>query len=362
MEIYLLNDRAERIAILSEYESLVWRTSLTTSRAELKAPLDRFLDVSKATYLERSDSDTILFINAKRMQGHSEDLSNNGCYLSAYDPVELLRRRVLFRTHYFNHSRAEIIRRLVAAATATVSLLPERDRAIPLFTPLAITSIGEHLNQTLEKQASWGDIYSRIESVLESLPVRFYSQRFTGHSAGITPLIYEGRDLTGEVRLTTEDGDLTDVVYSFESIDRPNMAIVGGQGEGAQRRVTSASIPLEVPYGELWVDANDISNYDENQNPLPAARVTSYLQERGIDRLHEQPCEHALYASVSQDRFQYGTDYSVGDRIGFSAFGASHDDIVSEVEEVFEGGHPKVNITIGTAYPTIRQIVERIRT
>jgi len=363
MELYLLDEHAQRMAILPEYESLTWRTGLMTSTADLKVPVSCFSDLARASYLERSDSDTILFINSKKVV---DKTGERGCYLSAYDPVELLRRRALFRTHYFSHSRAEVVRRLVNAGLAPVVDMPGQNRAIDLFAA-SVDSLrtGSGLNEQLVCQMSWGDVYEHVEAVLEGLPIRFFSH-FDAARGRIVPTLYEGRNLAErrEVVLSAKYGDLSDIEYSFESIDRKNTAIVVGKDEddGTPRRVTHSKLPLQVSYGELWVDANDIGREDSDgniRNPLPD------LQARGIEELQAQPCEHALTASVKQTRFQYGADYQVGDRIGYEAFEESEifaqtaSDIVSEVEEVFEGQSSRINITIGTAYPSIRQLLER---
>jgi hypothetical protein len=214
----------------------------------------------------------------------------------------------------------------------------------------------------VEQQMSWDTVYERIESILEGYPLRFFSQLSTeGQSKSIVPLLYEGKDLSREVIVSTVHSDLSDVEYSFESADRANTAIVAGQGDNRSRLVTSARINLDVAYGELFVDADNIGADDgtEGGAALTPAQQRARLQARGREYLHEQPCEHALTGSISQERFQYGIDYQVGDRIGFEAFGVRHDDIVSEVEEVFEGQRSRTNITIGQTYPTIRKIIER---
>jgi len=361
VELYLLDEQAQRIAIVPEYESLTWRTGLMSSSADVKLPVSCFAEVAKASYLERSDRDTILFIAGKRVV---DRVGEQGCYISAYDPVELLRRRVLFRSHYFAHSRAEVVRRLVSAGLANVADMPGQNRAIDLFVAtVGSLRTGIHLNEQLLCQMSWGSVYEHIETVLEGLPVRFFS-RFDAANRRIAPVLYEGRNLAEhrDVVLSARYGDLSDVEYSFESIDRKDTAIVAGQGEGASRPVTHARLPFKVPYGELWVDADNIGSEDSEgrpRNPLPD------LQARGIEKLQAQPCEHALTASLNQGRFQYGVDYQVGDRVGYEAFEEAEifeqtpSDIVSEVEEVFEGQSSRTNVTIGTTYPTIRKIVER---
>ena len=360
MELYLLDENAQRMKILPEYESLVWRTGLMTSSADLKVLISCFNDISKATYLERSDTDTILFINSKKV---IDKTGERGCYLSAYDPVELLRRRVLFGTRDFSHSRAEIVRRLVDAgfnrvANTPSQLLPSGSRLIELFVNrVANDNAGAHLGESLTCQVSWGNVYEHIESILEGMPIRFFSRFATASERHILPVLYEGKDLTQEVIFSTKYGDLFDVEYSFESVDRKNVAVVGGQGEGAARIVDHATMSsLDVPYGELWIDANDVGTDDGN---LTIAQVRSHLRTRGIEKLREQPCEHALMGSVSQARFQYGLDYQVADRVSYEAFGQRHEDTISEIEEVFEKQNSRINITIGTTYPTIRQIVER---
>ena len=355
MELYLLNEQLERIALLSEYESLSWRTGLMTSTADLKLPLCCFGDVVQASYLERSDLDTILFIHKKKVVDKEGD---RACYLSAYDPVELLRRRVLFRTlDVSNVRREELVQRLVNAGLSNVSDLSGRNRLIEHFVLMGNTrAVSEHLNTGVTKQMSWGSIYEHIEGLLSGLPLRFYSS-FNARTKRIMPLLYEGRNRSSEVVASMQFGDLFDVEYSLESIARNNLAVVTGQGEGAARLLAHSEWrELKVPYGELWVDANDIGNDD---GALTNAQVRMRLEARGIEKLKEQPCEHALTGAISQDRFQYRADYQVGDRIGYEAFGVTHDDVVNEVEELFEGQHSRINITIGTMYPTIRQIIER---
>ena len=359
MELYLLDDRAQRIAMVPEYESLNWRTGLITSTADLKAPVGCFFNFTQARYLERSDTDTILFINSR---GVSENGGERGCHLSAYDPVELLRRRVLFRTHDFARSRAEVIRRLVSAGLADVRDLPGKDRQIPLLEDSIHNARVENvLNQQLTCQMSWGTIYEHIESILEGLPVRFFSCFDPDVANPIVPTLYEGRDLTQDVVLSAQYGDLFDIEYSFESADRNNLAVVTRQGEDVAKLVEPAVLDISVEHGELWVDADDIGDDpgDGSERLLTVSEVRERLRARGIEKLQEQPCEHALTASINQDRFQYGTDYQVGDRISYEAFGVEHSDVISEVEEVFEGQSSRINITIGTTYPTIRQIVER---
>ena len=364
MELYLLDEHARRIAILPEYESLSWRSSLVGTGADVKLPRDLFAEVVDAVYLERSDSDTILFINKKSVADYSD---SKGCFLSAVDPVELYRRRVLFRTRYFtNVVRSEVIRDLSVAAIANLSLMPAQDRSLPLFSPLVIERAGTHLNATLTQQMSWGSVFERIESVLEELPIRFFSRHIYDRntdSSRIEPTLYEGRDLTSDVVLSTAYGDLSNVEYNLESQDRKNTAIIAGQGEGLARIVASAQIATDSSYGELWVDANDIGEESgiEGSPPLTPAQQRERLQARGAEKLHEEPCERALSASVEQARFRYGQDYRVADRVSFEVFGVRHEDIISEVEEVFEGTHSHINITIGTKYPTIRQIVDRSR-
>ena len=355
MELYLRDENGRRIDILPEFESLSWRTGLMTTRANLKAPIRCFSNFSDAVYLERSDLDTILFISSKSVVDRP---SEKGAYLSAYDPVELLRRRVLWWTHNFNNMRREeVITRLVAAATIT---RPEvsGSRAIPLFAAMQNTGAPTPLlNERLTQQISWNDVYGRIESLLEGLPIRFFSQH---NGSRITPALYEGQDLTRKVVVSTEHGDLSNAELTFASVDRNILAVIAGQGEGSDRVVVTAQdSSLSPTFGELWVDANDIGDDDGESGTVPHAQVVAALRTRGLEKLHEQPCEHALTASISQSRFQYGTDYQVGDRISYEAFGARHSDVISEVEEVFEGQHSRTNITIGTTHPTIRQIVDR---
>jgi len=355
MELYLLDARGERIGIVSEYNTLTWRTSLVSARADVSLPLSMEGLLRDAAYLERDDSDVLAVI-----YGQTANHGENTLSLEACDPIELLKRRVNFWTRNYNSQRREaIVVDLVNAALSNVRDLPSANRMIPLWQRMTDTqSVSRYLNERLTTQISWEDCYSEVCSLLEGIPLRLCTRFSNGV---ITPHLYEGVDRSAAVVFSVADGDLSDLVHARIDEGVCDTAVIGGEGEHASRLVTTARLERGITHGELWVDASDIGNQDADGRQIPRAQVIAALQERGEAELREQPYENSLTGAVSEERFVFGTDYFVGDLVGFKTSFAEACDVITEVEEVFAGGAKTVNIAIGKTYPTIREIIEKRR-
>jgi len=350
VELYLLDAEGKRIANVAEYSSLTWRSNLTSVRVDAELPLLMEESVRNAVYLERSDCDVLALITSRVADHESRSLK-----VEARDPIELLGRRVNFRTRNYNGQRLEsIVVDLVNAALSNRVELPGVNRMIPLWQRMTDTgATSRHLARQLTVQVSWQDCYSKVCELLEDSPLRFYT-RFT--DGVIAPVLYEGIDRSHMVEVSVADGDLSQVVHSQVDEGVCDVAVIGGQGEGADRIVTTVRVPdFDVTHGELWVDASSIGDDD---GALTPPQVLAALREHGREKLLEQPREDSVAGAAAQTRFEFGKDYFVGDRIGYRTDCVRGSDVITEAEEVFEGGSRIVNIVVGKSYPTIREIVE----
>jgi len=351
VELYLLDAEGRRIANIAEYSSLTWRTNLTGARVDAELPLSLEESVREAVYLERDDSDVLALITSRVADHESRSLK-----VEARDPIELLSRRVNFWTRNYSGQRLEaIVVDLVNAALSNRVELPGVNRMIPLWQRMVDTgATSRHLARQLTTQVSWQDCYSKVCELLEDSPLRFYTRFADGL---IVPVLYEGIDRSHVVVVSVADGDLSKVVHSQVDEGICDVAVIGGQGEGAGRVVTTVGVSdLDVTHGELWVDASSIG--DDN-GALTPPQVLAALREHGREKLFEQPREDSVAGAAAQTRFEFGKDYFVGDRIGFRTDCVRGSDVITEVEEVFEGGSKVVNIVVGKSYPTIREIVEK---
>lgn len=145
-----------------------------------------------------------------------------------------------------------------------------------------------------------------------------------------------------------------------------NFALIAGAGEGAARTYTTTYNTTGVPVGtkrkELWVDARDLQDQDDNGNPIPPATYLATLVQRGLSQLAEcYVVENFNGTILPGSRFQYNRDYFMGDTVTFidDDIGLTLDAVVTEVETIYKGNDKQVIITFGFQVPDEVTILSR---
>jgi hypothetical protein len=341
VDLFVLDRSGARIGIVTEYESLVWVSRIWDhSEAHLKC--DPASLPAGAAFLKRSDTDEAMLIT--RIHGVSDgqaDYLEVGCRGATL----LLQRRVNWWTHTFNNvNLASAVASLVADAQATYAGL---DRTIAgMSTALVDLTGSPHL---VTKQVSWGSV---AEAVYELVRAAGFSFGVRYGADSLEAYVRRSTDLSASVLFSTRYADVASADLDLDESECANVAVVGGQGEGPARIVTTFSVDDGREFAEMWVDADDLGDED-----LTAGEYLTALRQRGAEKIADLPVTLAFKAGVTQDRYRYRTDYDLGDTVGFSAFGIEAADIVSEATEVFESGEHRVDITLGVAAPTIRKVI-----
>ena len=114
-----------------------------------------------------------------------------------------------------------------------------------------------------------------------------------------------GTDRTATVTFSVGFGNMANPIYT-ERGDEATVAVVGGQGEGAER-------DIEVVTGTNYAADNDKETFvfatdvDEGD--------TDGLQTRGEQKLRELQAEQSFDFAVTQSPHRYGVDYNLGDLV-----------------------------------------------
>ena len=172
-------------------------------------------------------------------------------------------------------------------------------------------NIGEAPVISFDTQKSWGTVLEVLTEILPSAGLGF-EETFDSSTKNLTLSIYGGIDRTSQQSdnyigfLSTEIGSLKSLTITKGAQEYKNVAIVGGQGEGTDRKIVTVSLAGDNPRREMWIDARDISKtyekatatgkVDENGNPIYEYTESTYsdseyelvLQSRGIEKLKEK--------------------------------------------------------------------------
>jgi len=213
-------------------------------------------------------------------------------------------------------------------------------------------------NQHRGPAVKWQSRYQNLEEELESI------SRLTGLGWHIYPDlkmwifdIYNGRDfsvnqnINPPVIFSPEFENVSSQEFTNSLIGYGNYAIVAGQGEGADREIVMmGSDAIGLDKHVIFVDAR----YIENSSDLPG---------RGEAKLAEHQRVISLQSEVlPSGPFEYEKDWDLGDIVTVQNkdWNLTMDARIAEVEEVYEPGGFKLNVTFGNSLPTLAQKLKSV--
>jgi len=183
--------------------------------------------------------------------------------------------------------------------------------------------------------------------------------------------IVEGKNLvTGQsinppVIFSPQFESLKSLQYTQSELNYKNLAIVAGQGEGVERRVIEVAgtgIGLGISRHEVFIDARDVSETDEDDQPLPEQKIIQALTDRGQQNLNELMQEEYLEGQIlTNSPFKYQRDYDLGDitTIQNNDWSIAMDARITDIKEIHEGTGFSIEATFGNNRPTMIQKIKQ---
>ena len=191
--------------------------------------------------------------------------------------------------------------------------------------------LAHHEGQTAG-YGEWGSVLDAEITLAKAAGLGF-REIFDAATAQETFEVYQGTDRTqGEGYngwFGDDIGNLASYTLAQGTDGWKNLAIVAGEGEGADRTVVTASLGDYTgdDRRELWVDAKDLTRrcqvavsdgsggYTYTEKTYSESEYKALLQARGLEKLAQ--CLPALEvdASLGQGTLVYGRDYGLGDLV-----------------------------------------------
>lgn len=171
-----------------------------------------------------------------------------------------------------------------------------------------------------------------------------------------------GRDLTVNqstlppVIFSPQFDSLQSLRYTESELNYKNFAYVGGQGEGADRRIVQVGAAAGLSRYEMFIDARDIAEKDENEQPIPESVIIQTLTERGQQQLNEFLQEQYLEGQIlTKSPFLYENDFDLGDLVTIQnkSWGVTMDSRITEIKEIYEVSGYNIEATFGNNRPTL---------
>lgn len=361
MNIYVLNKEYQAISIVDAYESFIWTNRYYGyGDFEIYAPITPALleNLKQDYYLVRKETDRVMIIEKSLVNSDVE----NGDHITVTGRSleSILDRRIVWVQTTLTGNFQDGIERLLNENAINPS---KAERKIPglVFkksTDPVITAL------KIDAQYTGDNLYDVIVSLCE--------ERHIGFKITLDPIakqmifeLYAGVDRSydqTERPYVVFAPNFDNVISSNYMEDRTplkNVALIGGEGEGAARKYAAVGNYSGLERRELFVDARDISS-DVDDKTLTDEEYSALLTQRGKEKLTEntdiKSFEGEMEVSIM---YVYGRDFFDGDIVQM-ADEYGHNTRVRVLEVVTS--ESEEGISVYPTFKTFNQEGEEVRT
>ena len=315
MDLLLLDKSFTAISVIDLYESLLWTDRYDEyGDFELYMPADEGIlnTIKQDYYLQSGESEHLMIVEKKLVKSDIEDGSHYT--VSGRSLESILERRIIWGLKVVKGNFQNAIKELL---NENVIAPADANRKIPNFifaesTDPAITAL------TIEAQYTGDNLYDVISKSCNEREVGF--KVTLNEQNQFVFALYAGQDRSYNqttnpyVVFSPNFENLSNSNYMESKQALKNVTLIGGEGEGAERKYAVAGEGVGLERRELFTDARDISSDMGDGVVLTEAEYTAQLQQRGKEKLTEcvEVTSFEGEAEVSK-MFQYRKDFFDGD-------------------------------------------------
>lgn len=354
--LHVLNTDFTLEGIVDSYESLIWNISYSDIgdfEMYLPATTDNVQLLQKNRYIVRDKDITVvdgittyrnvMIIKNIEITTNVED--GDFLTVSGRELKYLLHSRIVWNMTTLNGTTEAGIRKLITDNAISPT---DSNRVIP--TLKLDTAIG--LTDTLDKQVTGDNL---AEVIVEICQAYQYGWEIYISNNALVFTMYTGTDRSYEqtdrpyVLFSDSFDNLFNTDYQLESEEYANTTLIGGEGEGKERKYTTVNNDNSgLDRYEIFTDARDISSSIEddsgNEKTLTATEYNKLLQERGKESLAELSITEGFSGEVlTSGAFKYGVDFYLGDTVTvINKYGIAKNVMVLSAVESFDADGEKL--------------------
>lgn len=315
MDIWVLDENLEVIDIVETFNSFIWTDRYNEyGDFELRISIDdrsvKALRIDR--YLQNRDSDHLMIIDTLEIDSDAED----GTYLvvTGKSLESILGRRIVWGLKVLDGNLQKGIKSLLDENIITPS---NADRKInnfvfeessdPIITELSIKA-----------QYTGDNLYDVIHTICEEQNLGF--KITLNDSKQFVFELYSGKNRSYSqsenpyVIFSPKFDNLLSGNYIESKAAWKNVTLVGGEGEGTERRYTAVGNVSGLKRRETFTDARDISSTTEDGGTISSDEYISLLRQRGKEKLSENIDVMSFEGEAEMTQmFRYGVDFFNGD-------------------------------------------------
>ena len=316
MDIYVLDKSFNRLTIIDDYHSILWIDRYNTpGEFELYIGADPYLlnFLQAGNYLTHKGSEHIMVIESIKTE---TDVENGNYFTITGHSIEyFLSRRIVWKQTDFNDIYLQTaIQRLLNENVISPSATERRIDGVifeastdPKVTSVKISAqyTGDNLLDAITEICNVADLGFKM-TLNESN--QFVFTLFSG-----TDRSYAQDENTYVIFSPNFDNIINTNYYETDQ-NYKNVNLVAGAGEGDERITLVVGDATGLERREMYTDARDLSETDEEGQEIPIEEYNEKLRQRGLEKLSEMKKEMSFDGKVDPNQtFVYGEDFFLVD-------------------------------------------------
>ena len=320
MDAYIYDTNFNAIKIIDDYVSFIW-TERYNKAGDFELYLPFYVGVlayiQEGYYVGIHDSDRLMIIESLVLNTDVD----SGSYLTVTGRSleSILDRRIIWEQTNLDSKLQTGIKKLMNENVISPSD-SARQISNVIFQDTDDPVIDDY---EIRAQYTGDNLYDSLVEITEAYQIGFKMVKDDSNQFIFS--LYNGADRSFNqeanpyIIFSPKYENLFSSNYQETSENLKNVALVAGEGEGAERRTSTVSLSDEntgLLRREMYVDARDISStVDEGEEPMTDEEYTEKLDQRGIENLAEHTYTSQFEGEVdtSTTMFKYGQDFFMGD-------------------------------------------------
>lgn len=256
-DVYVLDGNLSLIYIIDTYKSCIWSNryyDVGDCEVYLPAKPELMPILAKGNYLVRTNDDMVCRIKKVELDTDAE----NGDYLivTGRDAKDLCDQRIIWSTMTCDGNLETFIRKIVTSSLINPSLTA-RKVLKPNGTPLLSLGTAAGFADVLSEQVSYKGVGDKIREYCRKYG---WGYKTILSGSALEWILYEGTDRSDSVFFSDEYENLITTSYIDDDTNLGNVSLVGGEGEGSARSMSTSGYAESTDRYEIFVDAKDITH------------------------------------------------------------------------------------------------------
>lgn len=370
MDIYVFDKSFSLLGIVDKFTSLIWKREFYKSGTfELHLFLPKLNNEASELINLLQKGHIIMKEDSPEEAAYIEDVTLDSTEtetvkLSGFFIDNFLKDRIVWGMQSQTGTIEEVLKGFVF-----------RNCIEPTNSNRVIPSLFLSGTRGIAAQASEVNSYGNLAELIEELAIKYdvgWRVLFDLANNQYVFDVFEGRDLSinqsinPQAIFSMEYENVLNQTYTNSDAGYKNMALIGGQGEGAARKLAILNDSISgFDRKELFVDADSIAQETENGDPISDAEYQQVLLEKGKSKLAELTKIQTFESGISVlSNLVYKQDFDLGDKVTIqnNRWGVTINTRITSVEEVYENNTTDFRVNFGSNIPTIiDKIKQRMR-